>query len=140
MTTVNSHGKVITAIGGTFNSTDPTVEAQPQVWVSDDGGATWSGQALPTISNAVTVTYAGSGFVNGRFFVIGTLTKGDERQATMWTSSDGSSWKAQPLTDPLLRGPGRRTPMATVVQGDTVIGIAQIVTLGYAGPVLFTQG
>jgi len=84
------------------------------IWTSQDGGATWSTQQPPGLTELTDVVYDGN-----RFVAIGAATDGTAR---VLTSADATAWN----TDNAALPPGTRPLQAiTVLRSGQILAISQ---------------
>jgi hypothetical protein len=116
---VASNGRSVAAVGTALTTTGQQL---PFAASSPDGGATWTESALPVPSGRAFVTAlaaAGRGFV-----ATGTFGSTPGHQdVVVWTSADGSAWKAVTPAGQGLTGPGIQAITALDASGSTLTGV-----------------
>jgi hypothetical protein len=116
---VASDGRAVAAVGTALLTTGQQV---PFAASSSDGGATWAESALPVPSGRAIVTALSAA---GRAFVAtGTFGSAPGHQdVVVWTSADGSAWKAVTPAGQGLTGPGIQAITALTASGSTLTGV-----------------
>jgi hypothetical protein len=116
---VTSTGQAVTAVGTATASSGVPV---PFAASSADGGRTWTETDLAQPEGPATVTAltaAGSGFV-----ATGTYgTTAAHQDVLVWTSPNGSSWKAALPTGQGLSGAGIQAITGLTTSGSTLAGV-----------------
>ena len=106
---VASSGRIVAAVGTALTDAGQQV---PFAARSADGGAVWTESALPVPSGAAAVTAAGAfGSTQGH------------RDVVVWTSPDGSAWRAATPSGQGLTGPGIQAITALAISGSTLTGV-----------------
>ncbi len=116
---VASLGRTVVAVGTALTTTGQQV---PFAASSSDGGATWTESALPVPAGSASVTAlaaAGAGFTAAGTF--GTTT--GHQDVVVWTSSNGTTWKAVTPTGQGLTGPGIQAITGLTATGNTLTGV-----------------
>jgi hypothetical protein len=116
---VASDGRTVAAVGTALITTGQQV---PFAASSSDGGTTWAESALPVPSGRASVTALSAA---GRDFVAaGTFGSAPGHQnVVVWTSADGSAWKAVTPAGQGLAGPGIQAITALTTSGSTLTGV-----------------
>ena len=116
---VASDGRTVAAVGTALTTTGQQV---PFAASSSDGGTTWAESALPVPSGRAFVTALSAA---GRDFVAaGTFGSTPGHQdVVVWTSADGSAWKAVTPAGQGLTGPGIQAITALTTSGSTLTGV-----------------
>jgi hypothetical protein len=116
---VASVGRVVVAVG-----TATTTAGRPVPFAarSADGGASWSESALPVPADLTSVTALAA--AGGSFTATGTYGSTPGHQdVVVWTSPDGSSWRAAEPAGQGLTGPGVQAITGLAVAGSTLAGV-----------------
>jgi hypothetical protein len=89
---------------------------------SADGGASWTEPELPVPAAMTSVTALAA--TDGGFTATGTYgsTPGHQN-VVVWTSADGSSWRAAEPAGQGLTGPGIQAITGLAVAGSTLAGV-----------------
>ena len=116
---VVSDGRTVAAVGTALTTTGQQV---PFAASSPDGGARWTESALPVPSGRAFVTALAAA---GREFVAaGTFGSTPGHQdVVVWTSADGSAWRAVTPAGQGLTGPGIQVMTALTSSGSTLTGV-----------------
>jgi hypothetical protein len=116
---VASNGRIVAAVGTML--TDAGLHV-PFVARSSDGGASWTESALPVPSDMASVSALAS--AGGGFTATGTFgsTQGHQ-DVVVWTSANGSAWRAATPGGQGLTGPGIQAITALTASGSTLAGI-----------------
>ena len=116
---VASDGRTVAAVGTALTTTGQQV---PFAASSSDGGTTWAESVLPVPSGRAFVTALSAA---GRDFVAaGTFGSTPGHQdVVVWTSADGSAWKAVTPAGQGLTGPGIQAITALTTSGSTLTGV-----------------
>jgi hypothetical protein len=116
---VASNGRTVAAVGTALTTTGQQV---PFAASSSDGGASWAESALPVPSGRAFVTALAA---TGRGFVAaGTFGSTPGHQdVVVWTSADGSAWKAVAPAGQGLAGPGIQAITALTASASTLTGV-----------------
>jgi hypothetical protein len=116
---VASAGRVVTAVGTVVTATGQEV---PFAASSADGGASWGEAALPVPAGLTSVTALTA--AGGTFTATGTYGRTPGHQdVVVWTSRDGSAWRAAEPAGQGLTGPGIQAITALTVSGSTLTGV-----------------
>ncbi len=116
---VASTGRTVAAVGTALTTTGVPV---PFAASSSDGGATWIESALPLPAGLTSVTALAAA---GRAFTA-TGTYGStpgHQNVVIWTSPNGSSWRAAEPSGQGLTGPGIQAITSLTVSGSTLTGV-----------------
>jgi hypothetical protein len=116
---VASAGRVVVAAG---TETTTAGQSVPFAARSADGGASWTESALPVPADMTSVTALAA--AGGSFTATGTYgsTPGHQN-VVVWTSADGSSWRAAEPAGQGLTGPGIQAITGLAVAGSTLAGV-----------------
>ena len=116
---VASTGRTVAAVGTALTTTGQHV---PFAASSSDGGATWISSALPVPAGLTSVTALAA--ARGTFTATGTYgsTPGHQN-VVVWTSPNGSAWRAAEPAGQGLTGPGIQAITSLTVSGSTLTGI-----------------
>jgi hypothetical protein len=116
---VASDGRTVAAVGTALTTTGQQV---PFAASSSDGGASWAESGLPVPSGRAFVTALAA---TGRGFVAaGTFGSTPGHQdVVVWTSADGSAWKAVAPAGQGLAGPGIQAITALTASASTLTGV-----------------
>ena len=116
---VASTGRTVAAVGTAFTTTGVAV---PFAASSSDGGATWIESALPLPAGLTSVTALAA--AGGAFTATGTYgsTPGHQN-VVVWTSPNGSAWRAAEPSGQGLTGPGIQAITSLTVSGSTLTGV-----------------
>jgi hypothetical protein len=102
----------LVVVGGRDSSDARTRESETRAWVSVDHGASWRAEPVGGEVDLTAVVHVG----HPGWLAVGatrtSATDGGDRDAVVYTSSDGTDW--QRASDPLgaLAGPGAQVPHA----------------------------
>jgi len=133
---VASNGRTVVAVGTALTATGQRL---PFAAASPDGGTTWTESALPvpegsadvtaltatgTATGTGTTTGTNTGSGTGGFVATGTFgrTQG-HRDVVVWTSVNGTSWRAATPAGQGLTGPGVQAITALTASGATLTGV-----------------
>jgi hypothetical protein len=118
---VRSNGSTVVAVG-TALTTDG--QQLPFAAASADGGTTWTESALPVPQGSADVTALTGTGAGGEFVATGTfgLTQG-HRDVVVWTSANGTIWRAVTPRGQGLTGPGIQAITALTASGVTLTGV-----------------
>lgn len=113
-----------------------SLAAIPAVWISADGGRTWTESALPVPGGAAQVSALASG--GGSFTMTGTfgVTPG-ERDVVVWTSPSGTAWTAATPAGLGLASPGIQEITGLAASGRTLTGVGFTATPAGEEPTLW---
>jgi hypothetical protein len=116
---VASTGRTIAAVGTAVTTTGRLV---PFAASSSNGGATWIESALPVPAGLTSVTALAA--ADGTFTATGTYgsTPGHQN-VVIWTSPNGSAWRAAEPAGQGLTGPGIQAITSLATSGSTLTGI-----------------
>jgi hypothetical protein len=116
---VASTGRTIAAVGTAVTAAGRPV---PFAASSSDGGATWVESALPVPAGLTSVTALAA--AGGAFTATGTYgsTLGHQN-VVIWTSPNGSAWRAAEPAGQGLTGPGIQAITSLATSGSTLTGI-----------------
>ena len=115
---VASTGRIVAAVGTAVTTAGVSV---PFAASSSNGGASWIESALPVPAGLTSVTALAAG--GGTFTATGTYgsTPGHQN-VVVWTSPNGSAWRADEPTGQGLTGPGIQAITSLTVSGSTLTG------------------
>ena len=115
---VASAGRTVAAVGTAVTTTGVSV---PFAASSSNGGASWIESALPVPAGLTSVTALAAG--GGTFTATGTYgsTPGHQN-VVVWTSPNGSAWRADEPTGQGLTGPGIQAITSLTTSGSTLTG------------------
>ncbi|HEY2265929.1 MAG TPA: hypothetical protein VGI96_25115, partial [Streptosporangiaceae bacterium] len=116
---VASLGRTVAAVGTAVTSAGRTV---PFAARSADGGATWTVSVLPgpaDLTGVTALTAAGRTFTAAGTF---GSTPGHQ-DVVVWTSPDGSAWRAAEPAGQGLTGPGIQAITSLTATGSTLTGV-----------------
>jgi len=116
---VASAGRVVVAVG---TATTTAGRAVPFAASSANGGASWAEAALPVPAELTSVTALA--VAGGTFTATGSYgsTPGHQN-VVVWTSPDGSAWRAAEPAGKGLTGPGIQAITGLAVAGSTLTGV-----------------
>ena len=116
---VASTGRTVAAVGTAFTTTG---QQAPFAASSSDGGATWIESALPLPAGLTSVTALAA--AGGAFTATGTYgsTPGHQN-VVVWTSPNGSAWRATEPSGQGLTGPGIQAITSLTLSGSTLTGV-----------------
>jgi hypothetical protein len=116
---VASTDRVVVAVG---TATTTAGRSVPFAARSTDGGASWTSSALPVPADMTSVTALAA--AGGSFTATGTYgsTLGHQN-VVVWTSADGSSWRAAEPAGQGLTGLGIQAITGLAVTGSTLTGV-----------------
>ncbi|MGH3178754.1 MAG: WD40/YVTN/BNR-like repeat-containing protein, partial [Streptosporangiaceae bacterium] len=116
---VASAGRVVVAVGTAVTTAGRAV---PFAASSADGGASWAESALPVPAGLSSVTALVA--AGGTFTATGSYgsTPGHQN-VVVWTSADGSAWRAAEPGGQGLTGPGIQAITGLAVAGSTLTGV-----------------
>ena len=116
---VASTGRVVAAVGTAVTTTGRPV---PFAASSSNGGASWIESALPVPAGLTSVTALAA--AGGTFTATGTYGSTPGHQdVVVWTSPNGSSWRAAEPAGQGLTGPGIQAITGLTVSGSTLTGV-----------------
>jgi hypothetical protein len=117
---VANAGRVVVAVG---TATTTAGQSVPFAARSADGGASWTEPVLPAPADMMTSVTALAA-TGGGFTATGTYgsTPGHQN-VVVWTSADGSSWRAAEPAGQGLTGPGIQAITGLAVAGSTLAGV-----------------
>jgi len=130
---VASAGRVVVAVGTAVTTTGREV---PFAASSANGGASWGESALPVPADLTSVTALAA--AGGSFTATGTYgsTPGHQN-VVVWTSADGSIWRATEPAGQGLTGPGIQAITGLAVAGSTLAGVGFTASPGGEQPVFW---
>jgi hypothetical protein len=130
---VASAGRVVVAVGTAVTTAGRPV---PFAASSADGGASWAESALPVPAGLTSVTALAA--AGGSFTATGTYgsTLGHQN-VVVWTSTDGSAWRAAEPAGQGLTGPGVHAITGLAVAGSTLAGVGFTASPGGEQPVFW---
>jgi hypothetical protein len=116
---VASAGRVVVAVGTAVTTAGRAV---PFAASSANGGASWAESALPVPPGLASVTALVA--AGGTFTATGSYgsTPGHQN-VVVWTSADGSAWRAAEPAGRGLTGPGIQAITGLAVAGSTLTGV-----------------
>ncbi len=116
---VASTGRAVAAVGTAVTTTGRQV---PFAASSANGGASWIESALPVPAGLTSVTAVAA--AGGSFTATGTYggTPGHQ-DVVVWTSPNGSAWRAAEPAGKGLTGPGIQAITGLAVSGSTLTGV-----------------
>ena len=116
---VASSGRTVAAVGTAITAAGREV---PFAASSSDGGASWTESALPPPAGLASVTALAA--AGGTFTATGTYgsTPGHQN-VVVWTSPDGTAWRADEPAGQGLTGPGIQAITSLTVSGSTLAGV-----------------
>jgi hypothetical protein len=116
---VASTGRTVAAVGTAFLTTGQQV---PFAASSSNGGASWVESALPVPAGLTSVTAVAA--TGGTFTATGTYGSTPGHQdVVVWTSPNGSAWRAAEPAGQGLTGPGIQAITGLTVSGSTLTGV-----------------
>ena len=118
---VASNGRNVVAVGTALTTAGQRL---PFAAASADGGTTWTESALPVPEGSADVTALTGIGAGGGFVATGTfgLTQGHS-DVVVWTSADGTTWRAVTPRGQGLTGPGIQAITALTASGVTLTGV-----------------
>jgi hypothetical protein len=130
---VASAGRVVVALGTAVTTDGRSV---PFAASSANGGASWAESALPLPADLTSVTALAA--AGGSFTATGTYgsTPGHQN-VVVWTSADGSAWRAAEPSGQGLTGPGIQAITGLAVAGSTLAGVGFTASPGGEQPVFW---
>ena len=130
---VASAGRVVVAVGTAVTTAGRPV---PFAASSANGGASWAESALPVPAGLTSVTALAA--AGGSFTATGTYgsTPGHQN-VVVWTSTDGSAWRATEPAGQGLTGPGIQAITGLAVAGSTLAGVGFTASPGGEQPVFW---
>ena len=130
---VASAGRVVVAVGTAVTTTG---QAVPFAASSANGGASWAESALPVPADLTSVTALVA--AGGTFTATGTYgsTPGHQN-VVVWTSPNGSAWRAAEPAGKGLTGPGIQAITGLAVAGSTLTGVGFTASPGGEQPVFW---
>jgi serine/threonine-protein kinase len=96
-----------------------------QVWVSDDGGASWARTDSPGLQGPGGQVVYGFVVSGSKLLAVGTTGVEDELDAAVWSSTDGVEWKS-------VKSPAFKAPRDQVISAARAIG-TRVVAVGATG-------
>jgi hypothetical protein len=130
---VASAGRVVVAVGSAVTTDGRSV---PFAASSANGGANWAESALPVPAGLTSVTALAA--AGGSFTAIGTYGSTPGHQdVVVWTSADGSAWRAAEPAGQGLTGPGIQAITGLAVAGSTLAGVGFTASPGSEQPVFW---
>ena len=116
---VASRGRTVVAVGTALTTTGQQV---PFAASSADGGATWTESALPMPAGHASATALAA--AGATFTAAGTFgaTPGHQ-DVVVWTSANGTTWKAVTPAGQGLTGPGIQAITGLTATGSTLTGV-----------------
>ena len=116
---VASTGRIVAAVGTALTTTGVPV---PFAASSSDGGASWIESALPVPAGLTSVTALAA--AGGNFTATGTYgSTAGHQDVVVWTSPNGSAWRAAEPTGQGLTGLGIQAITGLTVSGSTLAGV-----------------
>ncbi len=116
---VASTGRTVAAVGTALMTTGQRV---PFAASSSNGGASWISSTLPLPAGLTSVTALAAG--GGAFTATGTYGSSPGHQdVVVWTSPNGSAWRAAEPTGQGLTGSGIQAITSLTVSGSTLTGV-----------------
>ena len=116
---VASTGRTVAAVGTAVTTTGVSV---PFAASSSNGGASWISSALPVPAGLTSVTALAA--AGGAFTATGTYGSTPGHQdVVVWTSPNGSAWRAAEPTGQGLTGSGIQAITSLTVSGSTLTGV-----------------
>ena len=116
---VASTGRTVAAVGTALITTGQQV---PFAASSSNGGASWVESALPVPAGLTSVTAVAA--TGGTFTATGTYGSTPGHQdVVVWTSPNGSAWRAAEPAGQGLTGPGIQAITGLTVSGSTLTGV-----------------
>ena len=116
---VASTGRTVAAVGTALTTTGVPV---PFAASSSDGGASWVSSAFPVPAGLTSVTALAA--AGGAFTATGTYGSTPGHQdVVVWTSPNGSAWRAAEPAGQGLTGPGIQAITSLTVSGSTLTGV-----------------
>jgi hypothetical protein len=130
---VASAGRIVAAVGTAVTTTG---QAVPFAASSANGGASWAESALPVPADLTSVTALVA--AGGTFTATGTYgsTPGHQN-VVVWTSANGSAWRAAEPAGKGLTGPGIQAITGLAVAGSTLTGVGFTASPGGEQPVFW---
>jgi hypothetical protein len=130
---VASTGRVVVAVGAAVTTDGRSV---PFAASSANGGASWAESALPVPADLTSVTALAA--AGGSFTATGTYGSTPGHQdVVVWTSADGSAWRAAEPAGQGLTGPGIQAITGLAVAGSTLAGVGFTASPGSEQPVFW---
>jgi hypothetical protein len=116
---VANSGRVIVAVGTAVTTAGQQL---PFAASSSDGGFTWTESVLPVPAGQASVTALAA--AGGQFTVAGTFgTSAGHLDVVVWTSADGTAWKAVTPAGEGLTGRGIQEITSLTASGNTLTGV-----------------
>jgi hypothetical protein len=132
LTHIVAHGRAVVAIGLAQTATGQV----PFAARSDNGGATWSESDLPVPAGAAHVTALAA--ADGLFIATGSFgTTPGQQNVVVWTSRDGTIWKAATPAGQGLASPGIQAITGLTASGSMVTGVGFTASPTSEQPVLW---
>ncbi len=119
---VASSGRNVVAVGTALTTTGQRL---PFAASSSDGGRTWTESALPVPAGQASVTALAAAQGSGGGFTATGMFGGTpgHQDVVVWTSANGSSWKAATPAGQGMTGPGIQAITGLTVSGSTLTGV-----------------
>jgi hypothetical protein len=116
---VASNGRTVAAVGTALTTTGQHV---PFAASSSNGGASWTSSTLPVPAGLTSVTALAA--AGGAFTATGTYGRTPGHQdVVVWTSPNGSVWRADEPAGQGLTGPGIQAITGLTTSGSTLTGV-----------------
>jgi hypothetical protein len=129
---VTAAGRTVVAAGQAQTPTGPV----PFAARSDDGGRTWTESALPVPGGTAQVSALAA--ADGSFTATGVFgARPGEQDVVVWTSPDGTTWKAATPAGPGLASPGIQALTSLATSGRTLTGVGFSATPAGEQPTLW---
>jgi hypothetical protein len=129
---VTAAGRTVVVVGQAQTPTGPV----PFAARSADGGRTWTESALPVPAGTAQVSALAA--VDGSFTATGVFgARPGEQVVVVWTSPDGTTWKAATPAGPGLAAPGIQAITGLAVSGRTLTGVGFTATPANEQPTLW---
>jgi hypothetical protein len=130
---VASTGRVVVAVGAAVTADGRSV---PFAASSANGGTSWAESELPLPANLTSVTALAA--AGGGFTATGTYGRSPGHQdVVVWTSADGSAWRAAEPAGQGLTGPGIQVITGLTVAGSTLAGVGFTASPGGEQPIFW---
>ena len=129
---VAADGRIVVAAGAAQTAAGQV----PFAARSADGGRTWTESALPVPAGTAQVSALAA--ADGSFTVTGTFgARPGEQDVVVWTSPDGTTWKAATPAGAGLASPGVQAITGLAVSGRTLTGVGFTATPAGEQPTLW---
>ena len=116
---VASTGRTVAAVGTALTTMGQQV---PFAASSSNGGASWISSALPVPAGLTSVSAVAA--AGGTFTATGTYgSTSGHQDVVVWTSPNGSAWRAAEPAGQGLTGPGIQAITGLTVSGSTLTGV-----------------